>query len=1680
MSLRHETTQHVLPLTHEQVSFDRPILRPDTLLHVLHAYDEDKNNQAPQEDHKGKKRAASPSAPAGGRSKRARTTRRSPSAAPNHDADAQNEEAALPAGVARLVPVYRHTYEITYSRLLGPDQPNNNCGNPESGGNASVRQPTWLEERQVKFARELEDVIRWVQEHSAAREEPSTFDLGPMHLGCVHASYVPEGGKLQARIKKSSIELLSDSILLTMPVMDSGLVVAAYGLPVDMQDPLVAFHLLQAANRAKITMRLHLITIPPDPAEPNSTALPFRLRIEVEAALACPTIFEPILQANNKATANTEDAQRRALLFLFPVSGEPPASFHGAIDIPLLYSILGPAPRLSSPAQEEFLQPETLVPTLLPFQRRSVAWLLNRDGKGLSESGVVIPRASRSLVEKREELPILWEEVQVGDGEHWYLNRVRGILLPTAPSEKDALGGILAEEPGLGKTLECITLILLNPAVDRGPSNKRWDLEAKMLVKETKTTLIVTPSSLASQWSDELAQHAPGLKVLIYNGWAKVPVPINESDVAKERARLAGLKGRGKRRAPTSRKGKQRADSDEPHSDAEMTDEEAEGKEDKDDDVIDWCAYVNTFDVCITTYTVLQQDLGVARPPPVRPRRANVQYILQERARSPLIMCEWYRVIMDEVQMVGGGKAEEMVSLIPRLSSFAVSGTPARAQAADLIHVIKFIRIEPITNSARAWARLQKPGYVHEFASVFQRYAIRTMKAAVKDELTIPRQTRFLVPIDLGRIERHVYDQSFENALLDLGLDARGVAVRAEWEVDTAALRSWLRKLRGICTHPQVGHLQFQADKLHKKGVLKTIGEVLEDMREQNWRNLTEDRRSKIQKMTTIATLQQRVEDNPARYRAALDILLAAEKEAQRLINEVKAVMAEHMKKGEVLREDAKQLRESHGLPALGDQPSTQNSQDKGKNRATQEEDSDLTDDDDEDSPQNPAGEEHETMKRALQHRLRECRITLHKVMFLKGDVYHVLGQSYADSEGEAYAAAEELRRLLLKSNEEAAKRAMVKLGRTEQVKALKEKELYTKVPYCPKGGIRSADLMEEANEMIDGLLNQQSALLWTWREKLIGLLTQSLTSVDDDADGQEYARSLETQGEAEAYLQAYAALLDDRREALTSERTLLAAHNVKETKSRKTKAAQKAANTWFINEEVIELEKLDTVEALPEHEVLYKDLSDERKALLEDFDSTRSLKSVMVDLNNVAVRIRRNEDPEKVLAKDGESRLRTLIADQGKLMDKLQADLAHLRKAFNERISYFRQLQEISDTVAEADWEGDVRDAITTAQAEQNELDAKINTGKARQRYLDHLAKSQEEGIVDEDDRCCVLCGNEFTRGYITQCAHVFCEACLKAWLGRQVAKACPVCRVAINTDQLQRFSIDQKPGQPLQVPARMLHTGPVPKSRREIEYNVIDAQLLEEIQTMESYGSYGSKIQTLIRHLLYLALTDPGSKSIIFSAWADSLHIIQHALNTNGISCLRIDQHTGRENAAKKFRTDPSISVLLLHGERENAGLNVTCASRVFLVESVVHHAFEIQAIARIDRMGQTRPTEVYCYYAEETVERNILDLAAKQGQSLYTKDNSAGTLNTTTFATDSDKQAVDSPAKKVQKGDFVFKTDDMLAIFFPHLFEDLEYLIPEDDVVPQPNNMEGQQFTFRQPVHSGNAVAGPSRLA
>ena len=163
--------------------------------------------------------------------------------------------------------------------------------------------------------------------------------------------------------------------------------------------------------------------------------------------------------------------------------------------------------------------------------------------------------------------------------------------------------------------------------------------------------------------------------------------------------------------------------------------------------------------------------------------------------------------------------------------------------------------------------------------------------------------------------------------------------------------------------------------------------------------------------MTTSAQLQQHQEANEFRYRSALDVLLAAEKAACQLTDEITAALVEHTEKGGRLKAEAARLREERGQTSAAE-PNTAG---KGKERAASEFSSPYDDDDEQDLPRNLAGEEHSSKMLALQLRLREARISLHKVYFLKGDVYHVLGDVYTDAENESYAKAEELRRLLLK-----------------------------------------------------------------------------------------------------------------------------------------------------------------------------------------------------------------------------------------------------------------------------------------------------------------------------------------------------------------------------------------------------------------------------------------------------------------------------------------------------------------------------------------------------------------------------------------------------------------------------------------------------------------------------------------
>lgn len=166
----------------------------------------------------------------------------------------------------------------------------------------------------------------------------------------------------------------------------------------------------------------------------------------------------------------------------------------------------------------------------------------------------------------------------------------------------------------------------------------------------------MTPPSLAGQWKEEFERHAPSLKVLVYDGWSKVKVPITKREV--DLKRFQNVKQakvpKNKEKKPKGKAAATAADAMD--VDSEVTSSTSASINDENSDsVTEWPDFVHGYDVVITTYQTLRSDLYVAHTDPERPRRTKVVY---ERPRSPLVMVEWKRVVMDEVQMVGGGKAE--------------------------------------------------------------------------------------------------------------------------------------------------------------------------------------------------------------------------------------------------------------------------------------------------------------------------------------------------------------------------------------------------------------------------------------------------------------------------------------------------------------------------------------------------------------------------------------------------------------------------------------------------------------------------------------------------------------------------------------------------------------------------------------------------------------------------------------------------------------------------------------------------------------------------------------------------------------------------------------------------------------------------------------------------------------
>jgi hypothetical protein len=142
-----------------------------------------------------------------------------------------------------------------------------------------------------------------------------------------------------------------------------------------------------------------------------------------------------------------------------------------------------------------------------------------------------------------------------------------------------------------------------------------------------------------------------------------------------------------------------------------------------------------------------------------------------------------------------------------------------------------------------------------------------------------------------------------------------------------------------------------------------------------------------------------------------------------------------------------------------------------------------------------------------------------------------------------------------------------------------------------------------------------------------------------------------------------------------------------------------------------------------------------------------------------------------------------------------------------------------------------------------------------------------------------------------------------------------------------------------------------------------------------------------------------DPKAKAVVFSQWTRTHDIVIRRLEARGLGYVSF--HGGvpsekRPALVERFRDDPACRVFL-STDAGSTGLNLQHASTLVNMDLPWNPAVLEQRIARIHRMGQTRPVQVINFVAKGTIEEGMLSvLAFKRSLSAGILDGGSGEIS------------------------------------------------------------------------------------
>ncbi|KAI4201080.1 MAG: hypothetical protein LQ350_003509 [Teloschistes chrysophthalmus] len=1085
---------------------------------------------------------------------------------------------------------------------------------------------------------------------------------------------------------------------------------------------------------------------------------------------------------------------------------------------------------------------------LYPFQQRAISWLLRRE-KNESLDNEPNPRLPHGFVRTTD-----------AEGKPCFVSPFLGIM-----SSQEGLlqgfsemrGGILAEEMGLGKTVEMTGLICLHrqqeaPTLDTGA------------LPECAATLIIAPPSIIEQWKSELQALAPDLRVTTYEG------------LHAEKAR----------------------------------------------DTAGYAAAFNEYDIILTTYSVLAREIHHSGHVPDRIFRQQKKH---ERRLSPLTQLKWWRVVLDEAQMIESSvsNAAKVAQLIPRHNAWCVSGTPVKKDLQDLRGLLVFLRYPPYCYSSQLWGRLVAER-LDIFRQIFGTLALRHTKEQIKDDLQLPPQRRIIITVPFTQIEEQNYSTMYSQMCEELGLDQNGDPLSVDWDPNASAtiesMRTWLLRLRQTCLHAEVGVRNRKA--LGKgRSPLRTVDEVLEVMVEQNTLKIQSEERT----LLLSRARRGQMFEHAKRSREALAIWLNALKESQSLVAEARSRLKLDVTTNDKLPESSTKASEEANV---------------------------------------------EAQSGAVRQRLRSALELEHMLLFFVANAYFQIKSNEEETkpgsldfvqlqkeEEEYYERAKLIRKEILLDAREKADAVM---------KVLQEKsqhQSFAAIPRCKalpaRGGIESQAPLE-GFEDIAAFIDKQADRIKDWRNTVTKLLSTPLVDEEDtDLQGDEYEASTQQQDKVYSYVDALRAIVSDFHDIITGQRNILTEHEMK------VAVQQATAGGGHSPELLLELLHI--------------------RQELKPSAGVGSIRGVITDLREHRTNLRTLLDRGNVRAGAEVGIINDSLTIIQKLSNELLASATALGRevelftnVMNVRLEYYRQLQHLSDTVApyEEDLDHDAfASAVMRADETEERLRIKIAAWKSTARYLDHIRMEASRSDVD---RLCIICQQGFERGVLTVCGHSFCAECLRLW--RLQHRTCPTCKRRLEQDDLHQ--ITYKP-QEMTVREEMQTADrpstPAPGGGSPSIYTEISTSTLNEIKDidLDVKKSFGTKIDTIARNIVWLREHDPGSKSIVFSQFRDFLSILSTAFASFKIGHASIDQRNG----IPRFKTDPGIECLLMHAKSNASGLTLVNATHVFLCEPLINTAIELQAVARVHRIGQYLPTTVWIYVVEKTVEKSIYDISKER---------------------------------------------------------------------------------------------------